>query len=197
MTREEHLKFCTVCKNQKFDMQQGVICSLTDQPADFEESCSSYVEDVVLKQKVELTEVDHEILRRTASQGKRLANHLIDFVSLIFFHFIFGSFLGIVLSIISPSSLSIFTEENVLVDYLLGFTATMLYYTVLEATTGKTVGKLITQTKVVNDQGQIPDIGTILLRSLCRFIPFEAFSFLGSDGSGWHDKLSNTRVIEI
>ncbi len=33
-----------------------------------------------------------------------------------------------------------------------------------------------------------------LLRSLCRLIPFEAFSYFG--GNLWHDKLTKTIVIK-
>ena len=197
MTKEERLRFCKICKNQKFDMKQGLICNLTNQLADFEGNCSSYIEDSELKQKMESTKIENEILNKTASQEKRFANYLIDLIFFMIFSFIFGVALGIVLAIISPSSLSIFEQDNELIDYLLSFIAGMIYYSILEATTGKTIAKFITKTKVVNEEGEKPDFGTILLRSLCRFIPFEPFSFLGSDNSGWHDKLSKTRVIEI
>lgn len=197
MTREEQLRFCKICKNQKFDLKQGIICNLTNQPADFEESCSSYIEDAELKQKMESTNAENEILSKTASQGKRFANHLLDLIFFMIFSFIFGAILGIVLAIISPSSLTVFDQDNRLIDYLLGFISGMIYYSILEATTGRTIAKFITKTKVVNEHGEKPDFGTILLRTLCRFIPFDAFSFLGSENSGWHDKLSKTRVIEI
>ena len=197
MTREEQLRFCKICKNQKFDMKQGIICNLTNKPADFEDYCNSYIEGSELKQKMESNKNENEILNKTASQGKRFANYLIDLICFMIFSFIFGAILGIVLAIVSPSSLSIFEQDNKLIDYLLGFIAGMIYYSILEATTGRTIAKFITKTKVVNEEGVKPDFGTILLRSLCRFIPFEPFSFLGSDNSGWHDKLSKTRVIEI
>ena len=193
MTREEQLRFCKICENQKFDLKQGIICNLTNQPADFEENCSSYIEDTELKQKMESTKIENRI----ASKGERFANYLIDLIFLLIFSFLFGIILGIVLVIISPSSLSIFEQDNLLINYLLRFIPGMLYYSILEATTGKTIAKFITETKVVNEEGKKPDLGTILLRSLCRFIPFEQFSFLGSDNSGWHDKLSKTRVIKI
>jgi hypothetical protein len=40
-----------------------------------------------------------------------------------------------------------------------------------------------------------PPFGTMVLRSLCRLIPFEPFSFLGSDARGWHDSITKTRVV--
>jgi hypothetical protein len=41
--------------------------------------------------------------------------------------------------------------------------------------------------------GSKPGLRTILLRTLCRFIPFEPFSFFGE--RGWHDGLSDTLVV--
>jgi len=33
-------------------------------------------------------------------------------------------------------------------------------------------------------------------RTLCRYIPFEPFSFLGNKPIGWHDSLSKTLVVK-
>lgn len=45
MTREEHLEFCSVCKNRLLDLKQGLICSLTDEKASFEYECSDFIHD--------------------------------------------------------------------------------------------------------------------------------------------------------
>ena len=45
MTREEHLKFCTVCLNRKMDMKQGLVCSITGQRAAFEKECPDFARD--------------------------------------------------------------------------------------------------------------------------------------------------------
>jgi len=45
MTREQHLAFCRNCKNRKFDNEQGLLCGLTDQLADFENECPDYILD--------------------------------------------------------------------------------------------------------------------------------------------------------
>ncbi|CAN0592803.1 unnamed protein product, partial [Laminaria digitata] len=37
----------------------------------------------------------------------------------------------------------------------------------------------------------------LLGRTAARFVPFEAFSFLGGDATGWHDRWSNTRVVRL
>ncbi len=59
------------------------------------------------------------------------------------------------------------------------------------ASRGRSVGKLVTRTKVVKeDESEIS-----LIRSLCRLVPFEAFSAFG--GYPWHDRWSHTKVIRI
>ena len=61
---------------------------------------------------------------------------------------------------------------------------------------GKTVGKFITKTRVVKADGSNPKPLDYLGRSFSRIIPFEALSFLGSEGRGWHDTISKTYVVE-
>ncbi len=197
MTREEHLRFCKFCKNKKFDKMQGIICSLTGKPADFEEQCSSYIEDVEIKQKEEVRNAEIELLSKTASSGKRFVNYIIDGIFFMIFCLLFGAGLGIAVAIISPSSVSFFEHDNKVFNYLLTIVAGLIYYSILEYTTGRTIGKFITKTRVVNENGKKPDFKTILIRSLCRFIPFEQFSFFSSDNTGLHDKISKIRVIEI
>ena len=53
MTREERLKFCSVCKNRKVNYQKGLMCSLTDDFAAFEGECKDYVLDEAEKTKTE------------------------------------------------------------------------------------------------------------------------------------------------
>ncbi len=82
--------------------------------------------------------------------------------------------------------------------YALGFLILMLYYIAMESMLGFTVGKLLTGTRVVNEEGEKPNLVQIFLRTLCRFIPFEPFSILFSaETRGWHDSLSGTHVVRI
>lgn len=191
MDRNKQLKFCRVCKNKKFDVNSGIICGLTNATADFIAECDSFEEDLNLKQQYEQRKKELQLLN-TASSGKRFCNYLLDRVVFIIFFF----FLGIVLGIFAPDSL-ILEEDNKLYDYLLCFVFGVIYYTIFEASTGRTFGKLITKTKVVNENGMKPSFSSILIRSFCRFIPLNAFSFLGSDAIGWHDTLSGTRVVDV
>jgi hypothetical protein len=49
---------------------------------------------------------------------------------------------------------------------------------------------------VVDENGNKPEYQTIMIRSLCRLIPFDALSFLGATSRGWHDSISRTYVVQ-
>lgn len=50
MTREEHLKFCKKCENKEFDSQKGIICGLTGEIANFEDTCINFKGDAFLEE---------------------------------------------------------------------------------------------------------------------------------------------------
>ncbi len=196
MTREQQLKFCKVCTKQSFDSKQGIICQLTEKRAEFKYECESFQEDPELKLKFENSRLKNEATKNIASQGKRFANYILDVIFLFLFTIGFSIFISIVLSIVAPSSLYLLGNNRALL-YLMTLIVGMIYFVTLESLTGRTFAKFITKTKVVDEKGEKPGVKVIVLRSLVRFIPFEAFSFLGNEGNGWHDKASNTIVVEI
>lgn len=51
MTREEQLVFCEKCTNRKMDMQQGMLCGLTDRKADFQGQCLQFVPDTSIVER--------------------------------------------------------------------------------------------------------------------------------------------------
>jgi uncharacterized RDD family membrane protein YckC len=70
------------------------------------------------------------------------------------------------------------------------------YYMVLEYYFGKTLGKFITRTKVINKEGYGLDWYQLYIRTMCRFIPFDFASYLFPfSGMKWHDDFSGTVVI--
>lgn len=79
---------------------------------------------------------------------------------------------------------------------LLGLCVHIVYYGLFETLSMRTLGKYVTNTVVVNRDGSRPDTNRILLRTICRQIPFEIFSFLGVFPIGWHDTLSKTLVVD-
>ena len=66
MTREERLKFCSLCKNRKEDFKRGLLCSLTNEKATFEGECKDYVldESEEAKQKRQKEELQKEVKKQ-------------------------------------------------------------------------------------------------------------------------------------
>jgi uncharacterized RDD family membrane protein YckC len=126
---------------------------------------------------------------------QRFLNLLVDtIVQLVFF---FGILVSIQ-SFLKPDLSKVFIAHviiNPIGQYTFVSAITLLYYNVFEALTARTLGKYITKTIVVDENGEKTNHETILIRTLCRLIPFNAFSFLGISGRGWHDTISKTYVV--
>lgn len=75
-------------------------------------------------------------------------------------------------------------------------TVHVLYYMFFEGLWQLTPGKMVTGTRVVTTEGQKPSFAAIVIRSFCRLIPFEGFSFMGEKVWGLHDRLANTYVVD-
>ena len=114
------------------------------------------------------------------SVGLRLVNFIID---TIFYYKI----VPILLDSIMPDQ----SNPIVALIYIFSFP---LYYILCEYLFQKTVGKIFTQSLVVNEYGEKPDFKTIVVRTVIRFIPFEPFSFFSSS-RGWHDRWTKTFVM--
>ncbi|MEO8515402.1 MAG: RDD family protein, partial [Flavobacterium sp.] len=81
-------------------------------------------------------------------------------------------------------------------EFLIGIIFMLLYFIVMEVTFSRTLGKYITKTIVVMEDGSKPDTATIIKRTLCRFIPFDGLSYFGTPSRGWHDSISDTWVVK-
>ena len=68
------------------------------------------------------------------------------------------------------------------------------YYSILEFYFQKTLGKIVTRSKVVTDNGEKVIFRRIILRTICRFVPIDWLSYIFSR-NGIHDRLSKTKVI--
>ncbi|NBL65562.1 RDD family protein [Flavobacterium sp. NST-5] len=138
--------------------------------------------------------VDEKVL---ASNGIRFANYIIDYIFQII---LFVGLVFVVALVAAFNGNELFIEKmenmNRLHEYVLGAIIVLIYYNLFEIFFSATIGKFITQTIVVNEFGEKPSYQDIMLRTVCRLIPFEQFSFLGTPGKGWHDKLSRTYVVD-
>jgi uncharacterized RDD family membrane protein YckC len=140
----------------------------------------------------------HDYAYPDASGGKRFVNYIIDRICSYGMIFAIGLGLGVLEEAgVVSGVLEWMGELNTVADYLLTGLIVCFYYILMEGLFGRTIGKMITGTKVIGLNGLHPGWGTIILRSLARLVPFEPFSFLGSEGNGWHDRWTDTRVIDV
>lgn len=136
-----------------------------------------------------------------ATTGQRFLNYLIDNLLLQYgLSLLTGMAVGTLLAIFFPDYMLKLSQSDdsfallpfaylvVLVNYL-------VYYTICEkAFKGYTLGKLITGTRAIREDGNELTFKDALLRSLSRLVPFEVFSAFG--GYPWHDSWTRTRVIK-
>ena len=134
-----------------------------------------------------------------ANKGKRFANYIIDQIGMMLVALVVGTGLGVI-SESTGNTEWIYDEDPItsrLTDWGLGIIISLIYFIPFEYfTKGKTLGKLVTKTRAIHVNNERLDIGTTAVRTLCRLVPFEAFSYLGNSDRGWHDRWSKTRVIE-
>jgi len=75
----------------------------------------------------------------------------------------------------------------------------IIYYTFFEVLFKRTPAKYLTQTFVSGTAKTSVPTSSIFIRSIARKIPFNFVSFLNPNpnSNGWHDALSNTRVMSL
>ena len=123
---------------------------------------------------------------QTVSGGARFGHYLLDVIVLYAINFV----LGIVLGIVNPEAVLGIPD---IVWNLVSMLLLVTYYFVMESSIQTTVGKLATNSVVIDEYGNKPNNSALIGRSFARLIPFEAFSCLGT--RGWHDTLSKTYVV--
>jgi uncharacterized RDD family membrane protein YckC len=134
-----------------------------------------------------------------ASQGKRLLNLIIDSILIQVLStaagFVVGAAYATLTSAGSRTLRATDSSSLNILGFLTGLVISLLYFVTTEALLQRTLAKFLTGTMVVTASGARPSLGQIVGRSLIRFIPFEAFTFLGTHPVGLHDSLSGTRVV--
>lgn len=126
--------------------------------------------------------------------GVRFGYFLIDVVFFYIITFIIGIIIGII--VVATDNVDLLREGSGFVKFLdlMGYPIFFLYYAISEGLGGTTLGKLICGYTVIDEQANKVSFGKAMLRTVCRYIPFEAFSCLSE--RGWHDTLSKTYVVK-
>lgn len=138
-------------------------------------------------------QVTEELL---ATHKERFLNLFLDYIGQLFvFMIAFGIADQVAVSNGNKDFIANFINNEV-AQYTFAAVVSLLYYNVFEIFTARTLGKFVTQTVVVDENGEKPHYETIMIRSLCRLIPFEILSFMLTPARGWHDILSKTYVVK-
>jgi len=87
MDRTERLTYCTICANRVFSPQDGVICRLTNKPADFEVSCPDFSKD---EKEVKIIEKQLKASQKEAKKPVRNAIGILIIIGV--FYIIMGYF---------------------------------------------------------------------------------------------------------
>ena len=135
-----------------------------------------------------------------ATRGQRFLNYVIDNLVMRFvITYATGFSIGLILGLAAPDFIRSITYEDdksklYLLAYIIFMVNYIIYYTLCEKLfRGQTIGKLITGTKAIREDGDDLSLKDAFLRSVSRLVPFEPFS--GFD-IPWHDSWTNTRVVK-
>lgn len=134
-----------------------------------------------------------------ASTGQRFLNFLIDNLVMNYgVSYLTGFAVGIVLTTFFPAWVNNIREGDgsfYVLIYLIAIVNYLFYYTLCEKLfNGYTLGKLITGTRAIREDGTSLSFKNAFMRSLIRLVPFEVFS--GFKIRTWHDEWSKTMVVK-
>ncbi|MEN1727213.1 MAG: RDD family protein [Pseudomonadota bacterium] len=124
-------------------------------------------------------------------RGRRFFNYLIDLLLI----YVSAVPVGVLLFFVLGEEAMMSAGPGF--EYLVGITLIVGYYSFFEGLFAWTPGKLVTGTRVVNEDGDRPSFGQILGRSLTRVVPLEPFSMFSSTRRAWHDRWPATVVISV
>ena len=137
-----------------------------------------------------------------ATPGQRFVNFVVDFLVMRFLlGYVTGLFVQAILVAMAVDFLSVLATGAGLgaifiVFLLIAAINTIVYYTICEKLfKGYTIGKAITGTRAVREDGGELKFINALARSICRIIPFEVLS--GFAKRPWHDTLTGTMVVKV
>jgi len=151
------------------------------------------MENLAIPQSELFAELRENLYEQPATVGQRFMNYLIDVFIFYLVLFVLGAVAGLFLGDAFAEGETLFGMP-LLLQYLVIYILLVGLYTFLEtATNGRTIGKMVTKTRAIREDGSNVNFNDALKRSLIRCIPFEQLSAF--NGRPWHDRWSNTKVI--
>jgi uncharacterized RDD family membrane protein YckC len=132
----------------------------------------------------------------TASRRRRLGTFVLDWIGQQVMLFI----VIVPVVVVMPELADDIENMGSLAEMLMGIVGMLVYYVAFESLFGRTPGKFVCGTRVVDERGLHPTFGQVVGRTFARLVPFEAFSILfatDDDVRGWHDRWPRTRVVRV
>lgn len=123
---------------------------------------------------------------QTVGIGTRVLNYIIDTLIVFLIAFLISK---------AWNWYVVYWQYTYIGFYYFFFGIQVLYYFIWESISGRTAGKLISQTKVINKNGLKPSVGAIFIRSISRIILIDGFFFPFLNKT-LHDYFSGTEVVE-
>jgi len=146
-------------------------------------------------------ELNQYIQYTRASQGQRFVNWLIDNLLMRFgLSYLSGYVVGYGMAKLFPEYAYrvIYSQDKsdlILIGIIIVIFNYLVYYTFCEKVfRGYTLGKLISGTRAIRDDGKELTFKDAILRTLSRIVPFEVFSGFGDQP--WHDSWTKTSVVK-
>jgi uncharacterized RDD family membrane protein YckC len=136
-----------------------------------------------------VADIDHRP-RSLASKGQRFGTLVIDYLCFFVVSFLFDI---VIIVLFGPKGMQALKGVP---NFLIGMLMMLAFYCFFEGVWARTPGKFMLGTAVVTAKGEKPGFSQVIGRTLCRFIPFDAFSFLWGE-AGWHDSISKTQVVRV
>lgn len=119
---------------------------------------------------------------------KRLINYIVDTATILMMFFLSLKTLPFILKKV-PFDFSFDINIVLTINFI-------FYYLIFEGINGRTMGKYLTQTKVISKNGAKPKFTQIIVRTLVRILFIEVLSYIAKRPNGWHDRASNTEVVK-
>lgn len=139
--------------------------------------------------------IEKKLHYQTIGMGKRFLGILLNSIFFYFVYVLVIIFIGIIAPFLPESFIIKIIQRDLVVIYSISLSVYFLFFALTEYLFGRSFGHMICNARIVDHYGNKPTFKQTIVRTLCRFIPFDGLSFLSEGNGGWHDRISKTYVI--